>query len=55
MNDNNVHLILNNNYDGIITLNELSWLKKPPHPSKITNLNDEIEVLVLDIDMIKKE
>ncbi len=54
MNDNNVHLILNNNYDGIITLNELSWLKKPPHPSKITNLNDEIEVLVLDIDDEKK-
>jgi len=54
MNDNNVHLILNNNYDGIITLSELSWLKKPPHPSKITNLNDEIEVLVLDIDEEKK-
>ncbi len=54
MNDNNVHLILNDNYDGIIPLNELSWLKKPPHPSKITNLNDEIEVLILDIDDEKK-
>ena len=54
MNDNNVHLIINNNYDGIISLNELSWLKKPPHPSKIVNLNDEIEVLVLDIDDDKK-
>ena len=52
MNDNNVNL--NNNYDGVISLNELSWLKKPPHPSKITNLNDEIEVLVLDIDDEKK-
>jgi len=54
MNDNNVNLILNNNYDGIIPINELSWLKKPPHPSKITNLNDELEVLVLDIDDEKK-
>tara|TARA_B100001027_G_C16260293_1_gene329051 strand:- start:522 stop:2222 length:1701 start_codon:yes stop_codon:yes gene_type:complete len=54
MNDNNVHIILNDNYDGIIPLNELSWLKKPPHPSKITNLNDEIEVLILDIDDEKK-
>jgi len=54
MNDNNVHLIINNNFDGIISLNELSWLKKPPHPSKIINLNDEIEVLVLDIDDDKK-
>jgi len=54
MNDNNVHLIINNNFDGIISLNELSWLKKPPHPSKIVSINDEIEVLVLDIDEDKK-
>ena len=54
MNDNNVNLIINNNYDGIISLNELSWLKKPPHPSKIVNLKDEIDVLVLDIDDDKK-
>ncbi|MDC3079051.1 S1 RNA-binding domain-containing protein [Pelagibacteraceae bacterium] len=54
MNDNNVHLIINNKFDGVISLNELSWLKKPPHPSKIVNINDEIEVLVLDIDDDKK-
>ena len=54
MNDNNVHVIIDNNYDGIISLNELSWLKKPPHPSKIVNNNDELEVLVLDIDNDKK-
>ena len=54
MSDNNVHLIIDNKYDGIITLSELSWLKKPPHPSKILNLNDEVEILVLDIDNEKK-
>ena len=54
MNDNNVHVILNNEFDGIIPLNELSWLKKPPHPSKIVNLNDEIEVLILSIDEERK-
>ena len=54
MNDNNVHLVINNNYDGVISLNELSWLKKPPHPSKVVNLDDELEVLVLDIDNDKK-
>ncbi len=54
MNDNNVHLIIDNQYDGIISLNELSWLKKPPHPSKIVDINDELEVLVLDIDDEKK-
>ena len=54
MNDNNVHLIINDKYDGVITLNELSWLKKPPHPSKIVNLNDQIEILVLDFDDEKR-
>ena len=50
MNDNNVHILINNKYDGVVSLNELSWLKKPPHPSKIVNINDIIEVLVLEID-----
>tara|TARA_B100000989_G_C19387988_1_gene404464 strand:- start:4 stop:816 length:813 start_codon:yes stop_codon:yes gene_type:complete len=54
MNDNNVHIIIKNQFDGVISLNELSWLKKPPHPSKIININDEIEVLVLEIDDEKK-
>ncbi len=54
MNDNNVHVIINDKFDGVITLNELSWLKKPPHPSKIVNLNDQIEILVLDFDDEKR-
>ena len=55
MNDNNVNLIINNSYDGTIPLGELSWLKKPPHPSKILNLNEEIEVLILEIDDERKK
>tara|TARA_B100000963_G_C22613391_1_gene666040 strand:+ start:200 stop:1900 length:1701 start_codon:yes stop_codon:yes gene_type:complete len=54
MNDNNVYISIKDNFDGIINLNELSWLKKPPHPSKIVNINEDIEVLVLDIDDDKK-
>ena len=54
MNDNNVYIVIDNKYDGVISLNEISWLKKPPHPSKIVNINDEIEVLVLEIDDDKK-
>ncbi len=54
LNDNNVNVIIKDLYDGNITLNELSWLKKPPHPSKIINIKDEIEVIVLDIDDEKK-
>ncbi len=54
MNDNNAHIIIDDLYDGVISVNELSWLKKPPHPSKIINLNDNIEVLVLEIDDERK-
>ena len=54
MNDNNVYVSIKDNFDGIINLNELSWLKKSPHPSKIVNINEDIEVLVLDIDDDKK-
>ena len=55
MSDNIVNVIIANQFDGVISLNELSWLKKPPHPSKIVNINEEIEVLVLDIDDERKK
>ena len=52
--ENNVHIIIDNQYDGVININELSWLKKPPHPSKILSVNETIEVLVLEIDDERK-
>ena len=55
INDNQVGLILNDVFDGVILLNEVSWLKKPPHPSKIVNQNEEIDVKVLEIDGEKKK
>jgi len=54
LNDNSVNVTIKDSFDGYISLNELSWLKKPPHPSKVINVNDEIEVLVLEIDDEKK-
>ncbi len=54
INDNNVNIIINDKYDGVISLTELTWLKKPPHPSKIVSVNEEIEVVVLEIDDEKK-
>ena len=54
MSDNNVFIIIDNQYDGVISINELSWLKKPPHPSKILNQNQEVDVVVIDIDEEKK-
>ncbi len=53
--DNHVNVILKDFYDGTISLNELTWLKKPPHPNKIVNINDEVEVKILDIDEEKKK
>ena len=53
--DNQVNLIINELYDGAISLNELTWLKKPPHPSKIVNLGDTINVRVLEIDEERKK
>ncbi len=53
--DNNVGLIINDTYDGLISINELTWLKKPPHPSKIVSNNEQIEVKILEIDLEKKK
>ena len=53
--DNHVNVVLKDTYDGLISLNELTWLKKPPHPSKVVNINDEINIKVLEIDVEKKK
>ena len=53
--DNSVNIIINNVYDGIIALSELTWLKKPPHPSKIVNINQETNVKILEIDNEKRK
>jgi len=53
--DNQINLIINDLYDGSISLGELTWLKKPAHPSKIVKLDDIIEVKVLDIDDERKK
>ena len=52
--DNQVNVIISDNYDGIISMSELTWLKKPPHPSKIVNLNESVEIKILEIDDEKK-
>ena len=45
---------MKNNYDGYIQISELSWLKKPPHPSKIVQLNDKLTVKLIEIDNEKR-
>lgn len=36
--------------DGLIHISDLSWTKKIKHPAEFTNVGDEIEVTVLEID-----
>ncbi len=52
--DSFVNIIINEVFDGLISLSELTWLKKPSHPSKIVSINEEIEIKVLEIDDEKK-
>src|SRR5690606_34729232 len=36
--------------EGLIHVSEMDWTNKNIHPSKVVNLGDEVEVMVLDID-----
>ena len=40
--------------EGLIHVSEMSWTKRIKHPSKILNIGDEVESLVLDIDFENK-
>jgi small subunit ribosomal protein S1 len=40
--------------EGLIHVSEMSWTKRVKHPSKIVNIGDEIEAVVLDIDKENK-
>jgi len=45
-----VFVELEEGIDGLIHISDLSWSKKIKHPAEFTNIGDEIEVVVLDID-----
>lgn len=36
--------------EGLVHMSEMDWTNKNVHPSKVVNLNEEIEVVVLEID-----
>jgi len=54
INDTAINLLINDKYDGIVNINEMTWLKKPPHPSKLVSINETINVKIIDIDNEKK-
>jgi small subunit ribosomal protein S1 len=36
--------------DGLLHLDDMSWTKRPKHPSALYNEGDEVDVMVIDID-----
>ena len=46
---------MDNDFEGFVSITELSWLKKPPHPSKIVQLKDKLSVKLLEIDKDKRK
>ncbi len=52
--DYGVFVELEEGVEGLIHVSELSWDKKMKHPSKIVNIGDRVEVMVLDCDPVKR-
>ncbi|MEL6775070.1 MAG: S1 RNA-binding domain-containing protein, partial [Pseudomonadota bacterium] len=40
--------------EGLVHVSEMSWTKKNVHPGKIVSTSQEVEVMVLDVDQIKR-
>ncbi len=45
---------LEDGVEGLIHISELTWSKKKKHPSKILNIGDRVEVMILDCDPVKR-
>ncbi len=40
--------------EGLVHVSEMDWTNKNVHPSKVVQVNDEVEVMILDIDAQKR-
>ena len=52
--DQGAYIQINEEFEGFIPLGELTWLKKPPHPSKVLEINQILEVKIIEIDDEKR-
>lgn len=52
--DQGVMLNVEGKYEGFIPLSELTWLKKPPHPSKIIDSTQTLEIKIISFDDEKR-
>ena len=48
--DYGVFVELEEGVEGLIHVSEMTWSKKPRHPSKMVTVGDEIEVMILNIE-----
>ncbi len=48
--DYGVFIELEEGVEGLIHVSEMTWSKKPRHPSKMVSVSDEVEVMVLNIE-----
>ena len=40
--------------EGLVHVSEMSWIKKNVHPGKIISTSQEVEVMVLEVDSVKR-
>ena len=45
---------LGDGIEGLVHVSEMSWTKKNIHPGKLVSTSQEVEVMVLDVDMVKR-
>ena len=45
---------LDEGVEGLVHVSEMSWTKKNVHPGKIVSTSQQIDVMVLDVDMVKR-
>ena len=52
--DYGVFVELEKGIEGLVHVSEMTWTKKPRHPSKLTQVGEEVEVMVLNVDKDQK-
>ncbi len=52
--DYGVFVELEEGVEGLIHVSEMTWSKKPRHPSKMVSVGDEVEIMVLNIEPTTK-
>ena len=52
--DYGAFVVLEDGVEGLIHISEMSWSKKVKHPSKLLNVGDNVDAIVLDVDIDNK-